>query len=405
MTQTYQALFEPIKLPNGLELANRFSVNPITTNSSTREGYITEEDLAYARRRAQSAPLHITTAAYIEDYGQLFEYGPSIRNDRFIPGLSQWAEAIQGQGAKGIIQLTHAGRFAKTTLQDYGLTYGPSHMQLQTPVPHQSYAMSKRKIKHVIDQYQEATRRAIQAGFAGVEISNAQRLLPQQFFSKFSNQREDEYGGQSLEDRARFGVEVMAAVQEAVDQEGVRDSFIIGFRGTPEEVRGNQIGYSVDEFNQYVDWLLEVSQVQYYAIASWGHNIYQNTVRAQGPHTGQLVNQVVHDHFRGRLPIIATGGINTPQSALEALEHADMVGLSSVFVTEPDFVLKLLQGKEDQIDTGLTPDKVLDLAIPGRAFKDLVEFFDLGGSLDDQTRDELRRLADQAEVSYFKDYQ
>lgn len=404
MTQDkYRSLFQPLTLPNGIQLDNRFSVNPITTNSSSREGFVTQEDIDYALRRAKSAPLHITTAAYIEDYGQLFEYGPSIRDDRFIDGLSKWAEAIQSKGAKGIVQLAHAGRFARTTLQDYGITYGPTEMDLQTPVPHRSYAMSQRKIDHVISQYAEATRRAIRAGFAGVEISNAQRLLPQQFFSKFSNQRTDKYGAQSLENRARFGVEVVTAVQKVVEEEKASD-FIIGFRGTPEEVRGDQIGYTVEEFNEYVDHLLDVADLQYYAIASWGRDIYQNKVRSEGPNQGRLVNEVVYEHFKGRLPIIATGGINSPETALEALQHADMVGLSSVFVTEPDFVTKLQAGQLDKIDTSLNLDQLSDLAIPHRAFKDLVEFFDFGGSLSADTRDELRKLADQTEISYFKAY-
>lgn len=398
----YHPLFEPIILPNGIQLANRFTLNPITTNASSLEGYVTEEETAYAKRRSNSAPLQITTAAYIEDYAQLFEYGPSIRDDSFIYGLSKWAEAMKSSGAKAILQLTHAGRFAKVTLKDYGVVYGPSAMHLNTPVEHDVLAMSKRKIKHVIDQYAQATRRAIEAGFDGVEISNAQRLLPQQFFSTFSNQRDDEYGAGSVENRARFGVEVMEAVQKVIDESG-RDDFILGFRGTPEETRGDQIGYTVDEFNQYFDMMMEVSNIQYYAIASWGKDIYLNTVRAEN-HNGELVNKVVRDHIDGRVPTIATGGINSPEKALEALENADMVGMSSVFVTEPDFVNKLEAGKADEIDLGLTLEELPDLAIPQRAFKDLVEFMDFGGSLPKETRDEFRKLADQDTTSYFKEF-
>lgn len=398
----YQALFEPITLANGVELANRFSVNPLTTNASSKEGYITEEEIFYAERRAKSAPLHVTTAAYIEDYAQLFEYGPSIRDDSFIKGLSMWAEALKKDGAKAIIQLTHAGRFAKVTLKDYGIVYGPSHMELNTPVEHEVIEMSQRKINHVVDQYAQATRRAIQAGFDGVEISNAQRLLPQQFFSPFSNQRKDQYGPQSIENRSRFGVEIMQAVQAVIDEEAPKD-FILGFRGTPEETRGAEVGYTVDEFNDYVDRLLEVSNIHYYAIASWGRDIYLNKVRA-GQHEGKYVNQVVKEHFDGRLPIIATGGINSPDKALEALEHADMVGLSSVFVTEPDFVTKIQEGREDEIDLGFTLEELPDLKIPHRAFKDLVEFMDFGGSLPQESRDELRKLADQDQSSYFKEF-
>lgn len=401
-TDKYKPLFEPITLPNGVELANRFSINPLTTNSSSIEGYITEEDTFYADRRTKSAPLHITTAAYIEDYAQLFEFGPSIRDDSFIYGLSKWAEAIKKDGSKAILQLAHAGRFAKITLKDYGIVYGPSAMHLNTPVEHDVIEMSKRKINHVIQQYADAARRAIKAGFDGIEISNAQRLLPQQFFSPFSNERDDEYGSQSVENRSRFGVDIMRAVQEVIDEHASKD-FILGFRGTPEETRGGEVGYTVDEFNEYFDRLLGVSNIQYYAIASWGHDIYKNKVRA-GKHEGEYINKVVHEYVNGRVPIIATGGINSPDKALEALEHADLVGASSVFVTEPDFVQKVEEGREDEIDLGFTIEELPDLAIPHRAFKDLVEFMDFGGSLPKETRDELRKLTEQDKTNYFKEF-
>lgn len=402
MNPKYQPLFEPLTLPNGIQLANRFTLNPITTNASTAEGYVTEEETRYAERRSKSAPLQVTTAAYIEDYAQLFEFGPSVRDDSFIYGLSKLAESMKAGGAKAILQLTHAGRFAKVSLKDYGVVYGPSYMRLKSPMEHDVLEMSQRKIEHVIQQYGEATRRAIEAGFDGVEISNAQRLLPQQFFSTFSNQREDEWGG-SLENRARFGIEIVRAAQKAIDNSHKKD-FILGFRGTPEETRGADVGYTVNDFNQYIDWLLEAGDLQYVALASWGHDIFRETVR-EGQHKGRLVNEVVYEHLNGRVPLIATGGINSPDKALEALGQADMVGMSSVFVTEPDFVQKLAAGQEDAIDLGVSLEELEDLAIPHKAFKDLVEFMDFGGSLPQETRDEFRRLSEQDSTSYFKAYQ
>src|SRR5699024_6394549 len=177
---------------------------------------------------------------YIENYGQLFEYGFSIKEDKTIEGLKKLATTMKKDGAKAIIQLTHAGRFSKISLKDYGVVYGPSHMELNTPVKHTVLSMSKRKIKHVIEQYATATRRAIKAGFDGVEISAAQRLLIQTFLSQFSNQREDEYGSQSLDTRCKLGVEVYRAVQKVIEEEAPSD-FILGFRGTPEETRGDAV--------------------------------------------------------------------------------------------------------------------------------------------------------------------
>lgn len=391
-TKKYRPLFEKVKLPNGIELDNRFVLSPMITNSSTIEGYVTQEDLAYAERRANSAPLQITGAAYIEEYGQLFEYGFSIDDDRSIEGLKQLAQAMKKDGAKAIIQLTHAGRFSKISLKDFGVVYGPSEMKLKSPVEHTVLPMTKRKIKHVITQYADATRRAIKAGFDGVEISSAQRLLIQTFLSTFSNERDDEYGAQSLDDRSRFGVEVLEAVQKVIEEEAPAD-FILGFRGTPEETRGNEVGYSVEDFLYFLDQLMDVAQIDYLATASWGKNIYKQTIR-EGKFKGEFMNQVVYDHVAGRIPVMATGGINSPEKALEALKFSDMVGASTPFVTEPDFVTKLKAGKENNINLGFSQEELADLAIPERAFKDIVELMDFGGSLSDEARKEIRKLRD-----------
>ncbi|MCH4443605.1 NADH-dependent flavin oxidoreductase [Staphylococcus haemolyticus] len=387
----FAPLLEPITLPNTITLANRFVLSPMTTNSSTKEGHITEEDIRYAQRRADSAGLQVTGAAYIEPYGQLFEYGFNISDDACIPGLRKVAQAMKQDGHKAIIQLAHAGRFSNTAIMNYGEVYGPSPMTLHSPIKHDVLEMSVEKIHDVIQQYADATSRAIQAGFDGVEISVAQRLLIQTFFSKFSNQRHDQYGVDSLENRTRFGLEVMQAVQKVIDEEAPSD-FIFGYRATPEETRGSDLGYTVDEFNQHLDWVMEVANIHYLAIASWGRNIYQNKTRTPGDNYGRRVNQVVYEYLNGRVPLIASGGINTPETALDALNNADMVGMSSPFVTEPDFVHKLAEGREDDIDLHVHPDELDELAIPHAAFKDIVQMMDYGEGLQKKTRDELRKL-------------
>ena len=389
--EDYTPLLQPITLPNGVQLNNRFVLSPMTTNSSTHDGHITQEDLRYAERRAGSAGLQVTGAAYIEPYGQLFEYGFNISDDTCIPGLKKLAQVMKQDGNKAIIQLAHAGRFSNQAIRNFGEVYGPSPMSLHSPTPNKVLEMSQEKIKDVIQQYADATSRAIQAGFDGVEISVAQRLLIQTFFSTFSNQRHDDYGVDSLENRARFGLQVMQAVQNVIDQQAPAD-FILGYRATPEETRGSDLGYTIDEFNQHLDWVMDVANIHYLAIASWGRHIYQNTSRTPGQHFGKRVNQVVYDHLSGRLPMIASGGINSVESALDAMRQADMVGMSSPFVTEPDFVTKLAAGQPECIDLHITQDDLEELAIPHAAFKDIVKMMDYGEGLALKTRDELRKL-------------
>ena len=132
-----EALFKPFELKKGVTLDNRFVLSPMVTNSSTKEGHITEDDLKYAERRAHAAPLQITGAAYVNKHGQLFEYGFSATSLDDIEGLTKLAKAMKSGGAKAILQLTHAGRFASHALNRDRYVYGPSAMTLQSPFPHE----------------------------------------------------------------------------------------------------------------------------------------------------------------------------------------------------------------------------------------------------------------------------
>ncbi|MDV5975967.1 UNVERIFIED_CONTAM: NADH-dependent flavin oxidoreductase [Streptococcus canis] len=392
MKERFRPLFKPLILPNGSRLDSRFVLSPMVTNSSTKNGYVTQDDVSYALRRAESAPLQITGAAYVDPYGQLFKYGFSVAKDADIPGLKKLAQAMKAKGAKAVLQLTHAGRFASQTLANYGFVYGPSYMQLRSPQPHEVKPLTGQQIEELIAAYAQAAWRAIQAGFDGVEVSSAQRLLIQSFFSTFSNQRTDSYGGQSLASRAKLTLEVLQAVHRVIKQE-TPDGFIFGFRATPEETRGHNIGYAIEDFLQLMDWALEVAELDYLAIASWGHHVFRNTVRSPGSYYGQLVNQVVWEHLNNRLPVMAIGGINTPEKAIEALAHSDFVGVSTSLVVDPEFAHKIKEGREEAICLRIRPEDLASLAIPQASFKDIVPLMDYGESLPEESRELFRSLA------------
>lgn len=389
--ESYQALFTPLALNHKHQLANRFVLSPMVTNSSSKDGKVSQEDLDYAVRRAGSAPLQITGAAYIQEEGQLFEYGFSVAADADVEGLSALACAMQSKGAKAILQLTHAGRFASHALQRDGVVYGPSAMSLQSPFPHQVKELTVAEIDEIIEAYGQATRRAIEAGFAGVEISSAQRLLLQTFFSTFSNQRNDQYGCQDLDSRSRLGLSVLRRVQQVIDCYGP-EGFILGFRATPEETRGSSIGYSVEEFLAFMEQALEVASIDYLALASWGHDVFRNRVRSPGVFQGQLVNQVVHEALKGRVWVMASGGINSADKALEALNSSDFVGASTPFITDPEFVEKIALGRAEEIRLTIRPEDLAGLAIPQASFKDIVPLMDYGESLPKESRNLFREL-------------
>lgn len=92
--------------------------------------------------------------------------------------------------------------------------------------------------------------------------------------------------------------------------------------------------------------------------------MFRNTVRSSGPYHGQLVNQVVWNHLNKRLPVMATGGINTPEKAIEALAYSDFVGASTPFVVDPEFATKIKEGREDSIHLKIRMEDLESLAIP-----------------------------------------
>lgn len=391
MNPTYQKLFEPIQLANGVKLPHRYALSSIVTNSSTSEGRVTEEDLAYHRRRAHSAPLQISGAAYVEEFGQRFEYGFSVDHDKSIPGLKKLADAMKQEGAKAILQLVHSGRQAHQAIYDFGFSYGPSAMQLETPISHEVLPMTTRKIQHVVTQYGDATRRAIEAGFDGIEITGANRYLIQAFFSVFSNKRTDEYGPQNIENRSRIGLEIAQEVQSVIDQKAPED-FIFGYRISPEESAGSLVGYTIEEILEYVDHLLETADIDYLATAMWGEDGHKEIVRF-GDYTGEYMNEVVYKHLAGRVPMMATGGVNTAEKAREALEFSDMIAVATPLLTDPEFFQKIKAGKENEINLALSDeDELEDLAIPQAAFKDIAYLMDVGQSLPQETRQRLKKL-------------
>ncbi len=188
-----------------------------------------------------------------------------------------------------------------------------------------------------------------------------------------------------------MGLEILQAVRETIDKHA-SENFILGYRATAEETRGQEIGYPIEDFLQFMDQVLINIKIDYLVLASWGRNIYKYKVQSQGEYFNQLVNKVVYQHINQRISVIVSGGINSPDKCLEALEYGDMIGLSSVFVAEPDFVRKIKTMQIDKINLHITEKDIEKLAIPKAAFKEMVKLMDYGESLPKDTRDELRKL-------------
>lgn len=345
-------LIENVTLRNGAELADRIVMAPMVTFSGNEDGTITDEQLAYYAERSEVGSMIIAETMYIDEPGLAFKGELGICRDEHMPGLRRLTEVITRHGAKAIAQLHHGGREAGVYFDRGGVPVVPSQMEfsfLDYPVRE----LSVEEIREVVSLYGSATRRAIDAGFDGVEIHGANHYLIQQFFSAYSNQRTDSYGG-SLDKRMRFVLEVIEEVFAVVAEHAGPD-FIVGIRISQEEIHGPNVGFD------YTDNIALIKRLNDYAfdylhISAMGDAVAGFRAVPEGlPVTfGELYRQALAPE----IALMLCGSILTPADAEEAATVGDLAALAREALMEPHFAKKLREGRVDQIVSEISPERL-----------------------------------------------
>src|SRR5262245_8468292 len=202
-----------------VEVPNRIVMPSMTTRPADPAGVVSDASLAYYAARARGGTGLITVEmASPEHAGRHRRRELGIYDDRFLPGLTRLSAEIHRHGAKASIQLGHGGGHTRVDICDETLI-APS------PIPHPVYQvtfetivpqeMSHARIAETIAAFATAAWRAKRAGFDCVEIHAAHGYLISQFHAPFENRRLDQYGGR-LENRARFGLDILRAVKAEV---------------------------------------------------------------------------------------------------------------------------------------------------------------------------------------------
>ncbi len=187
------------------------------SNYNTRDGFITPRELARVRIIAGTGCGIITNqGAYPDPKGEGKSYFRQIAlyDDKFLPQFETIARYIHDAGAVAIQQILHAGRYGGI---DLGYCVQPSVVPQTLPHFRPPREMSKDDIRRCIGEHADAAKRAVKAGFDGVEVTSFMGYLLASFNSKFTNQRTDEYGG-SVENRGRFMRELIDAVKQALPE-------------------------------------------------------------------------------------------------------------------------------------------------------------------------------------------
>ncbi len=335
-------LWLPFAMPySNITVPNRLALAPMTTYSSHPDGTVSDAEVEYLRRRAAGGIGTIITAAcYVDPAGKGFIGQWGCSDDRFLPSLRRVAEAVREEGGMPLLQIHDAGRMSNPQVIE-GAPRAPSPIPAARPDAVTPRAMSTTEIQASIESFAAAAKRAIQAGYYGVEIHGANTYLLQQFFSPHSNCRTDRWGG-NLDKRMRFIIETVQAVRDAVGLEGV-----VGYRFSPEEVENP--GITMDDTLELVDTLTELPLD--YLHVSLG-NYRQGSLR--NPDDTRPRSQIVLDRVNGDKPVIVVGSITTPEQAIDALHMgAALVGLGRVALYEPDWAAKVRAGQLDELRTCL----------------------------------------------------
>lgn len=180
----------------------------------------------------------------------------SIYEGRFIPGLAKLAKNMKRHGNKALVQIYHSGANSKVSYEKHGKVVAPSVVDFPH-FPYQVTELTDEGIGEVIKDFGRGTKRVIEAGFEGVEIHGAYKHIIQQFFSTYSNKRED-YWGDTLEKRMNFALEVVKEVKETAKKYAKKD-FIIGYRLTEDEPHRNSVGYDIHDTLQLIDKLADTN--------------------------------------------------------------------------------------------------------------------------------------------------
>jgi 2,4-dienoyl-CoA reductase-like NADH-dependent reductase (Old Yellow Enzyme family) len=350
-------VWSPLRLNCGREVANRFVMAPLTTDSSHDDGTAPDNELEFVRRRATCGfGAVISSAAYVEDDGRSWQ-GIGAANDGHLPSLRRLAEAMRAAGSLAILQIYDGGRIAKPELIGEDCLRAASAVASLRPGAKTPRAMTSDEVASLIESFREAASLARQAGFDGVEIHGANHYAVHQFFSPRANQRVDKWGG-TLSKRMNFPLAVAQAVRDALGPE-----LIAGFRVTPFEAERD--GYTLEASKQLCNELaglnldyISVSLDNYRISRPTGEaRVYDRPVEQTNTPTENPITAFARV-IAGRSAVMASGGIKTCSDAEGAIKMgADLVAVGRAVVVDPEWLSKVRSKSEASILAGLPRDE------------------------------------------------
>lgn len=333
---------------------------PMTTWASNDDYTVSDDELKHYSARVSGPGLVITGCTRVAPNGIGFSHEFASFNDSFIPSLKKLANAAKSGGAPAILQIYHAGNKAIPELIDNGdlvsasaVAVGSAPFVNGTAVPR---ALAHEEILDIITAFGQTTRRAIEAGFDGVELHGAHGFLLQNFFSPIYNTRNDQWGG-SAQKRMNFPLEVVKEVKKVINEYANRP-FLLGYRISPEEPQKES--YKVADTYPLIDKLIELEIDYLHASLT---NVLES--RPAGEENGKTLASLIVEHANGRLPVIAAGQIRTPEQAGQAVNLGlSLIAIGQALIINPNWISLAKNG--GKVEEALSISKLAELSIPGK---------------------------------------
>ncbi|MCF2138203.1 MAG: FAD-dependent oxidoreductase [Candidatus Thorarchaeota archaeon] len=331
-------LMEPTQIKD-LALENRL-VMLATHLGYCENGEVSDKLVGFYAERARHHPgLIIVGGCYTEHLGMSLPTMIGISENRHIAGLRRLVDAVHSHDVPIAAQLYHAGRYAHSlVIGEQAVSASPVPCRLTRETPR---AMTLEEIKQTIENYGAAASRAREAGFDAVEILGSAGYLINQFLASCTNQRDDEYGG-DLEQRARFPLEVIRSVREAVGP----DYPVLYRMSGADFVDG---GLTLEDNQTLAPKFVKAGVDCINVTGGWHETrvpqITMDVPRGHFAYLAEGIAEVVD------VPVIACNRINSSSVAQHILNRGkvQLIGMSRGLIADPELPTKIREGRASEI--------------------------------------------------------
>lgn len=327
-------LFSEFKLGD-ITLKNRVVMAPMTRSRAVEKNTANALIAEYYEQRSE-AGLIITEGTSPSPNGLGYPRIPGLFNQQQVEGWKLVTEKVHAAGSKIFVQLMHTGAVGRIenlpadaqVISPSGIhVSGKMYVDGKGPLDHSvPSAMTTEQVKSTIQEYINAAKLAIEAGFDGVEIHGANGYLVEQFINPKANQRTDEYGG-SIENRSRFAIEIAQGMADAIGKGKV------GIRLSPFGVFNDMGEFEgIDEQFEYIASAMNKIGIAYIHIVDHSH--------MGAPEVPQRVKDIIRNNFEGAY--ILSGGYNKERAEKDLQANkGELVASGVPFIANPDLVTRM----------------------------------------------------------------